>query len=114
MSATDWESRELQEASRERLLTEIGMLHQTFEVSKVAELERQVLELKRELLAARDFAKSAAAVAGEQQAQLEAVKGRIAFLSKHINQIHKSTTWKLGHIAMLPARIANRILRRPS
>ncbi len=121
MSATDWESRELQEASRERLLTEIGMLHQTYDVSKIEALERQVVELKRELLSARDYARGAAAQAGEHQAQflaqssqLEAAKGRIAFLSKHINRMRNSTTWKLGRIAMLPVRVTKRIMRRPS
>ncbi|MEO8364232.1 MAG: hypothetical protein ABI570_07620 [Ilumatobacteraceae bacterium] len=119
MSATDWESRELQEASRERLLTEIGMLRQSSEISKAEELERQVVELKLELLAARDFAMGAAAQGGEQQAELDsqsdqlaAAQARIVFLSKHINRMRESTTWKLGRIIMLPTRIAKRILRR--
>mgnify|MGYP001584777637 FL=1 len=121
MSATDWESRELEEASRERLLTEIGMLRQTYEISNIEDLENQIVELKRELLAARDFAMGAAAEAGEQQAQLfaqsaqlAAAQDRIAFLSKHINRMRNSTTWKLGRIAMLPVRIAKRVLRRSS
>lgn len=126
MSATDWESRELEEASRERLLTEIGMIRQTYEisnieelVSNIEELESRIVELKRELLAARDFAMGAAAHAGEQQAQfsaqsaqLSAAQERIAFLSKHINRMRNSTTWKLGRIVMLPVRVAKRIMRR--
>jgi len=121
MSAPDWESRELAEASRERLLTEIGMIRQTYEISNIEELESQVVELKRELLAARDFAMGAAAHAGEQQAQflaqsaqLAAAQDRIAFLSKHINRMRNSTTWKLGRIVMLPVRVAKRIVRRPT
>lgn len=121
MSITEWESRELQEASRERLLTEIGVLRQAFKTDRTEELESLILELKRELLAARDFAMGAAAHAGEQQAQfaaaqaqLAAAQDRIAFLSKHINRMRKSTTWKLGRIVILPARIAKRILRRSS
>ncbi|MHB1089791.1 MAG: hypothetical protein ACYC06_05395 [Ilumatobacteraceae bacterium] len=132
MSATDWESRELEEASRERLLTEIGVLkdslQQAHSTSRIGELEselaltkEQVLSTQHELLAARDFAMGAAAHAGEQQAQLfaqsaqlAAAQDRIAFLSKHINRMRNSTTWKLGRIIMLPARIAKRILRRSS
>lgn len=128
MSATDWESRELQDASRERLLTEIGVIRQTYETTQIGELEHQIgelesriVELKHELFAARDFAMGALAEAGEQQAQvlaqsaqLAAAQARIEFLSKHINRMRNSTTWKLGRIVMLPARIAKRILRRSS
>lgn len=121
MSATDWESRELEGASRERLLTEIGMIRQRYEITNIEDLENQIVELKRELLAARDFAMGAAAEAGEQQAQLfaqsaqlAAAQERIAFLSKHINRMRNSTTWKLGRLVMLPVRIAKRILRRSS
>ncbi len=173
MSTTDWESRELHDASRERLLTEIGVLKDSLQrvhsTSRIGELESELaltkeqvlstqlellaardfamgaaahageqqaqflaqsaqlaaaqdrVELKRELLAARDFAMGAAAHAGEQQAQLlaqgaqlAAAQDRIVFLSKHINRMRNSTTWKLGRIVMLPARIAKRILRRSS
>ncbi|MEO5974544.1 MAG: hypothetical protein ABIQ38_04995, partial [Ilumatobacteraceae bacterium] len=126
MSANDWESRELAEASRERLLTEIGMIRETYKTdaseelkAQVVELKRELLALKRELLAARDFAKGAAAHAGEHQArimaqsaQLAAAQDRVAFLSKHINRMRNSTTWKIGRIAMLPVRIIKRITRR--
>jgi len=132
MSTTDWESRELAEASRERLLTEIGFLkdslRQVHLTSRVGELEseltfsrEQILQTQHELLAARDFAMGAAAHAGEQQAQLSgqsaqlaAAQDRIAFLSKHINRMRNSTTWKLGRIVMLPVRVAKRIVRRPT
>jgi len=121
MSTTDWESRELQEASRERLLAEIGMLRHTFQMSNIEELERQIVELRRELLAARDFAIGALAEAGEHRAQLlgqstqlAAAQSRIVFLSKHINRMRNSMTWKLGRIVMLPVRIAKRILRKSS
>jgi len=118
MSANDWESRELAEASRERLLTEIGMIRDTYKIDAIEELEAQVVELKRELLSARDFAMGAAARAGEleaqflaQSAQVSAAQERVAFLSKHINRMRNSTTWKLGRIVMLPVRILKRITR---
>jgi len=109
MSATDWESRELESASRERLLVEIGTLRNTLEMRSIESLERQVLELQQELLAARDFAMGAASRAGEAQAQLDAAQARVAFLSKHINRMRNSTTWKLGRIMMLPVRVVKKI-----
>jgi len=116
MSATDWESRELESASRERLLVEIGTLRNTLEMRSIESLERQVLELQQELLAARDFAIGASSRAGEadaqvtaQAGQLGAAQARVAFLSKHINRMRNSTTWKLGRIMMLPVRVVKKI-----
>ena len=110
MSATDWESRELESASRERLLVEIGTLRNTLEMRSIESLERQVLELQQELLAARDFAMGAASRAGEAQAQVGVAQARVVFLSKHINRMRNSTTWKLGQIMMLPVRIVKKII----
>jgi len=116
MSATDWESRELESASRERLLVEIGTLRNTLEMRSIESLERQVLELQQELLAARDFAIGASSRAGEadaqvtaQAGQLGAAQARVAFLSMHINRMRNSTTWKLGRIMMLPVRVVKKI-----
>ena len=152
MRATDWETRELGSASRERLLVEIGTLQNTIEMKQVTALEGQVLNLQQELLAAKDFAMGAAARAGEskiqaeqvllrqvgnlqrellaardfaigaasrageahaqlaaQAGQLGAAQARIAFLSKHINRMRNSTTWKLGRIMMLPVRVIKKI-----
>jgi len=106
MSATDWESRELESASRERLLVEIGILRG----SDINALKKQVLELQQELLAARDFAMGAASRAGEAQAQVGVAQARVVFLSKHINRMRNSTTWKLGQIMMLPVRIVKKII----
>ena len=104
MSAADWETRELESASRERLLVEIGLL----KGMDINSLKKQVLDLQLELLAARDFAMGAALRAGEAQAQVQV--GRVAFLSKHIDQIYNSTTWKLGRIMMLPVRIIKKLI----
>ncbi len=127
MSATDWETRELESASRERLLVEIGTLQQALASTdqrtgvgelqqQISELKQQVSELQQGLIAARDFAMGAASRAGEAQAQviaqagqLGAAQARVAFLSKHINRMRNSTTWKLGRIMMLPVRIIKKI-----
>ncbi len=105
MSATDWETRELECASRERLLVEIGLL----KGMDINSLKKQVLDLQLDLLAARDFAIGAASRAGEAQAQVGAAQARVAFLSKHINRMRNSTTWKLGRIMMLPVRVVKKI-----
>jgi flagellin-like hook-associated protein FlgL len=73
MMATDWETRELESASRERLLAEIGTLRNTIELKQIEALEGQVLRLQQELLAAKDFAMGAAAKAGESKIQAEQV-----------------------------------------
>ncbi len=108
MSTTDWETRELESASRERLLVEIGLLKNL--------LKKQVLDLQQELLAAKDFAMGAASRAGEAQAQLGTAQAqlgtaqaRVAFLYKHIDRIYNSTTWKIGRFMMLPVRVIKKI-----
>ncbi len=128
MSATDWESRELESASRERLLVEIGTLQQALARAvqragvgelqqQVGELQQQVGELQEGLLASRDFAIGAASRAGEAQAQVTTQAGqfraalaRVEFLSKYINRMRNSTTWKLGRIMMLPVRIFKKLI----
>jgi len=160
MSSTDWETRELESASSERLLVEIGILQQALagarERTGVSELElqiselqknllaakdfamtaetraseraaklnaqagqileKEIVDLRRELLAAKDFAMGAASRAGEAQAQVTAHAGqlgasqaRVLFLSKHINRMRNSTTWKLGRFMMLPVRVVKKI-----
>jgi len=113
MSATDWESRELESASRERLLVEIGLL----KGMDINSLKKQVLDLQHELMSTRDFSIGAAAEVGETRAglieleeQLQAARTRSAYLSKHINRMRNSTTWKLGRIMMLPVRVVKKII----
>jgi len=115
MSATDWETRELESASRERLLVEIGILRG----SDINALKKQVLELQHELLSTKDFTIGAAAEVGEARAklidfeeQLQAARARSAYLSKHINRMRNSTTWKLGRFMMLPVRTIKKVIRR--
>ena len=121
MRATDWETRELGSASRERLLVEIGTLQQALARSDqsagVGDLQQQVRELQESLMASKDFAMGAAARAGEAQSQVTAQAGhlgaaqaRVAFLSRHINRMRNSTTWKVGRIMMLPVRVVKKIM----
>ena len=130
MSATDWETRELESASRERLLVEIGTLQQALARAdqrtgadelqqEIGELQQKIGELQQNLLASKDFAMGAAAEGGEARARLieledqfQAARARSAYLSKHINRMRNSTTWKIGRFMMLPVRIIKKVLRR--
>ncbi len=103
MSAAEWESRELESASRERLLVEIGTLQQALakadQSAGIDKLQQQIGDLKKEngelqqqaiklqeragklqegMMAAKDFAMGAAARAGEAQAQVSAQASQLS------------------------------------
>ena len=113
---------DLRDASRERLLAEIGVLQHRFSLTDSAQLQTQIDVLRRELadsemrvLQARDYARGCAAELGEAQAnfvlhqQLADRQARQA--RKKARDIYATRTWKMGRLVMLPARIARRILK---
>lgn len=113
---------DLRDASRERLLAEIGLLHHRYSLTDAAQLELQIVQLKRELAdsemrvwQARDYARGCAAELGEAQAnfvihqQLADKQVRIA--RKKNQAIYATRTWKIGRLIMLPSRIVHRILK---
>jgi hypothetical protein len=113
---------DLRDASRERLLAEIGVLQHRFSLTDSAQLQAQIEVLKRELadsemrvLQARDYARGCAAELGEAQANFaihQQLADRQVRLARKKNQaIYATRTWKLGRLIMLPARIARRILK---
>ncbi len=94
---------DLRDASRERLLTEIGMLRQQQGVSHVA-------QMKREVLASRDAVFGMSAELGELRAQLKRdVKN--AHNSARMNMM-QTPTWKIGKFVMIPVRVIKRLLRK--
>ena len=94
---------DLRDASRERLLTEIGMLRQQQGVSHVA-------QMKREVLASRDAVYGMSAELGELRAQLKRdVKN--AHNSARMNMM-QTPTWKIGKFVMIPVRVIKRLLRK--
>jgi hypothetical protein len=110
---------DLRDASRERLLAEIGSLQHHYGLAK---LESQIVQLKRELadsemrlLQARDYARGCAAELGEARAgttaEQQVTKRQLRQARKEIADLHASRTWKLGRLIMLPARIARRVLK---
>ena len=113
---------DLRDASRERLLAEIGVLQHRFSLTDSAQLQAQIEVLKRELadsemrvLQARDYARGCAAELGEAQANFaihQQLADRQVRQARKKNQaIYTTRTWKLGRLIMLPARIARRILK---
>jgi len=110
---------DLRDASRERLLAEIGSLQHHYGLAK---LESQIVQLKRELadtemrvLQARDYARGCAAELGEAQANFaihQQLADRQVIQARKKNQaIYATPTWKMGRLMMLPARILRRILK---
>ena len=94
---------DLRDASRERLLTEIGMLRQHQGISHVA-------QMKREVLASRDAVFGMSAELGELRAQLKRdVKN--AHNSARMNMM-QTPTWKIGKFVMIPVRVIKRLLRK--
>jgi hypothetical protein len=90
---------DLRDASRERLLTEIGMLRQQQGISHVA-------QMKREVLASRDAVYGMSAELGELRARLKTeTQG-----ARHA--VMQSPTFRVGSFVLSPLRFAKRILRK--
>ena len=113
---------DLRDASRERLLSEIGLLQHQYSLTDAAQLDLQIVQLKRELadsemrlLQARDYARGCAAELGEARATFafdqQVAKRQLNQARKEITNLHASRTWKLGRLIMLPVRIARRVLK---
>ena len=112
---------DLRDASRERLLAEIGLLQHQYDIGP-GNLQAQITQLKQELadsemrvLQARDFARGCAAELGEAQANFaihQQLADRQVIQARKKNQaIYATPTWKMGRLMMLPARIVRRILK---
>jgi len=113
---------DLRDASRERLLAEIGLLQHQYSLTDSARLQTQIIQLERELadskmrlLQARDYARGCAAELGEAQinfATHQQLADRQVIQARKKNQaIYASRTWKIGRLVMLPSRIVRRLLK---
>ena len=112
---------DLRDASRERLLAEIGLLQHRYDIGP-GDLLAQITQLKQELadsemrvLQARDYARGCAAELGEAQANFaihQQLADRQVIQARKKNQaIYATRTWKMGRMMMLPARMLRRILK---
>ena len=116
----------LKDASRERLLAEIGTIQHQFRISEIPELrtevarlegvinglERQINDLTTQLIHSRDYAMGKAAELGELHIHVAEIQQQLKRARNQLKRAHESTTWKLGRMAMLPVRLAKRVLRR--
>ena len=111
---------DLRDASRERLLAEIGLLQHQYNIGP-GDLQVQITQLKQELansemrlLQARDYAKGCAAELGEAQANFaihqQLADRQVRQARKKIKDLYATRTWKIGRLVMLPARILRRLL----
>jgi len=115
-------SSDLRDASRERLLAEIGSLQHQYSLTDSAKLDLQIMQLKLELadaemrlLQARDYAKGCAAELGEAHANfalhIADADRKVRQARKKVQSIYATRTWKMGRLIMLPARILRRIIK---
>ncbi|MEY2763228.1 MAG: hypothetical protein ACO22C_03700 [Ilumatobacteraceae bacterium] len=116
----------LKDASRERLLAEIGTIQHQFRISEVPELrtevarlqgvindlERHINDLTTQLIHSRDYAMGKAAELGELHIHVAEIQQQLKRARNQLKRAHESTTWKLGRMVMLPVRLAKRVLRR--
>jgi chromosome segregation ATPase len=123
MFGQDERTDELQVASRERLLTEIGVLQFALKSNQLEatkqelqatkqELQATKQELqatKQELLAACDAVYGSSAELGELRVQLSVAKDKVRRAQNRNKLIVNSATWKLGHLLMAPRRILLRV-----
>ena len=120
---------DLRDASRERLLAEIGLLQHRYSLTDAAQLESQIVQLENQinsmkhaladsemrLLQARDYARGCAAELGEAQANFalhqQLADQQVRQARKKLRDVYATRTWKMGRLIMLPARIARRVLK---
>ena len=120
---------DLRDASRERLLAEIGLLQHRYSLTDAAQLESQIVQLENQinsmkhaladsemrLLQARDYARGCAAELGEAQANFalhqQLADQQVRQARKKLRDVYATRTWKIGRLIMLPARIARRVFK---
>jgi hypothetical protein len=102
---------ELRDASRERLLAEIGALQHQYSISNQHQLLGRVRELEMALLQSRDYSMGLSAEVGELRAAIAVLHRNDQKLRKTVAGFYKSRTWRAGRVVMLPIRIAKRILK---
>ena len=94
---------DLRDASRERLLTEIGMLRKE---TQFAEFQTLKAKYEREMLASRDAAFGMSAELGELKAQhrIDVQNARRSMMN--------TPTWRVGSMVLKPLNLMKKLLRR--
>jgi superfamily II RNA helicase len=109
----------LKDASRERLLAEIGTIRHQAKlreypelIAEIARLQNVANDLTTQLIHSRDYAMGKAAELGELHLVVADLNQQLKRARNQLKRAHESTTWKLGRMVMLPVRLAKRVLRR--
>jgi hypothetical protein len=98
---------DLRDASRERLLAEIGALQLQLDM----DFSNQVKDLELALLKSRDHSRGLAAQVGELVATNEELTQRLKQLKNAHDRALRSPTWKVGRTILLPLRFLKRFIK---
>jgi hypothetical protein len=101
---------ELRDATRERLLAEIGTLRHQYDISNQAQLVGRIRELEMALLQSRDYSMGLSAEVGEMRAQLKTETQRVR--RQVMQQVTQTPTFRVGSLVLSPLRIVKRLLRK--
>ncbi|MFM8866744.1 MAG: hypothetical protein ACKOFZ_00400 [Ilumatobacteraceae bacterium] len=106
---------DLRDASRERLLAEIGRLNHQYQLHRLPEMQQRLSRLEMELLQNRDYVRGLMAEIGELQDRLAKqhrdLHREVRKKNNQIDQLKKSATWRIGRLLMTPVRLLRRILK---
>lgn len=102
---------ELRDATRERLLAEIGTLRHQYDNSNQAQLVGRIRELEMALLQSRDYSMGLSAEVGEMQAANAILAKKIAQQKATLDRTFASRTWRLGYLLLTPLRVAKRVIK---
>ena len=102
---------ELRNATRERLLAEIGTLRLQYDISNQAQLVGRIRELEMSLLQSRDYSMGLSAEVGEMRAANAALAKKIAQQKATLDRTFASRTWRLGYLLLTPLRVAKRVVK---
>jgi DNA repair ATPase RecN len=102
---------DLRDASRERLLAEIGRLHHQYDINNVPALHQRLAQMEMELLQNRDYVRGLSAEVGELKAQLASTHRQLHRSRQEFKRLQATRTWKIGRAVMLPVRVLRRLLK---
>ena len=102
---------DLRDASRERLLAEIGRLHHQYDINNIPALLQRLAEIEMELLQNRDYVRGLSAEVGELTARLHAANRQLHQARQETKRLQQSRTWKIGRMMLLPVRVLRRLLK---
>ena len=102
---------DLRDASRERLLAEIGRLHHQYDINNVPAMQQRLAQMEMELLQNRDYVRGISAEVGELKANLAVAMRQLHRARQEQKRLLQTRTWKIGRAVLLPVRVLRRLLK---